>query len=169
MEERAERRSTRLRGFDYGRAGAYFVTVCTHERACILGEVKGDAVEPSWMGEIVQRCWDEIPAHYPTVEADAVIVMPNHLHGLLFFSAPVGATHASPGSPKLGSVVGSFKAAASAQINRQRETPGAPIWQRGFHEHVVRGDDDLSRIRRYIADNPAAWALDRENPLAWRG
>jgi REP element-mobilizing transposase RayT len=64
----------------------------------------------------------------------------------------------------LAAIVGSFKSAASRQINQLRDTPGAPVWQRGYYEHIIRNERSLDRIRGYILDNPARWAWDRENP-----
>jgi len=69
----------------------------------------------------------------------------------------------------LSTIVGSFKSASSRLINTLRGTPGAPLWQRGFYDHVVRNDDDLARIREYIATNPLRWSLDEENPAATQG
>ncbi|HEX8906129.1 MAG TPA: hypothetical protein VF771_14875, partial [Longimicrobiaceae bacterium] len=108
----------------------------------------------------------------PGVTTDAFVIMPNHIHGLIELTDVVGARHASPDSaaapvraPTLGAVVGSFKSAVTSRINAQRNTPGAPVWQRGFFERVLRNDDELLRARRYIVENPLKWHLDEENPL----
>ena len=69
-----------------------------------------------------------------------------------------------PGS--LAAMVQNFKSVSARRINASRGTPGAPVWQRNYYERVVRNDDELDRIRQYIADNPAQWAMDRENPMA---
>ena len=107
--------------------------------------------------------------------------MPNHVHGIIVIMAThdVGATHASPlqnddtpTQPRgpqrqsVASIVGSFKSAATNRINEHRGTPGAPVWQRNYFEHIIRDDESLNRIREYILNNPLQWALDRENPLA---
>jgi REP element-mobilizing transposase RayT len=83
MADRYHRRSIRLRGYDYTRSGAYYVTVCTHERAHSFGQVADGVMRNSPMGGIVQRCWDAIPEHMPMVVLDACIVMPNHMHGII--------------------------------------------------------------------------------------
>jgi len=103
---------------------------------------------------------------------DAFVIMPNHVHGILFLSpricasrtgeADVGAAHEPPSS--LSMIVGYFKMNAAKRINAHRNTSGARLWQRGFYERVVRNDDELFRIREYIASNPKSWASDRENP-----
>jgi REP element-mobilizing transposase RayT len=87
------RRSIRLGGYDYAQAGAYFVTICTHDRACLFGDVVDGVMCLNDAGRMVQSVWDELPVYYPGVETDAFVVMPNHVHGILVFvGAPlVGA------------------------------------------------------------------------------
>jgi REP element-mobilizing transposase RayT len=175
------RRSIRLKGYDYTRAGAYFVTICTKDRACLFGDVSDGVTRLNQMGHIVRQCWLAIPDHFPHVLLDEFVVMPNHVHGIIVIMAThiVGATHASPlqnddtptrprgPQPRsVASIVGSFKSAATKRINEHRGTPGAPVWQRDYFEHIIRNDESLNRIREYILNNPLQWALDRENPLA---
>jgi putative transposase len=114
---------------------------------------------------------------------DEFVVMPNHLHGIIFIEElDVGATGGSPfrSGPRrrsLGSFVSGFKSATTKQINALRQTPGVLVWQRNYYEHVIRNEQSLDRIREYIANNPARWDFDRENPAAikpepldvWRG
>ena len=101
--------------------------------------------------------------------------MPNHVHGIVVIGASVGAIHESPATTVriadrrrmlLSKVVGRFKMVSAKQINVQRDTPGVPVWQRNYYEHIVRDEESLNRIRQYIADNPAQWEFDRENPAA---
>ena len=184
--------SLRLPAYDYGRPGAYFITVCAHKRQCLFGDVIDTQVQLTGFGEIVRRCWSAIPVHFPGVAVDAFVVMPNHVHGILIIldALQVGAQHAVPlrtpeggharssapaPSPNLRafgqmaprslpSIVRAFKSASTRQINQARRTPGGQVWQRNFHEHVIRGEDDLRSIRRYIQENPQSWELDEENP-----
>ncbi len=86
MADRFHRRSIRLRGYDYTRAGAYYVTVCTHDRMPLFGDVVNGVMVPNAMGHIVQRCWDAIPDHMPMVVCDAFVVMPNHVHGIIMIT-----------------------------------------------------------------------------------
>jgi putative transposase len=145
------RRRLRLRYYDYASSGAYFVTVCTRDRRCTLGEAVQHRVLLSSVGEAVAACWIEIPIHHPSVQLDAFQVMPNHLHGILMLG--VGAGYIRP----LQTVVGTFKAAVTRRVGR-------PIWQRSYYERVIRGEDELDALREYIEQNPLRWALDRENP-----
>lgn len=169
------RRSIRLHGYDYTQAGAYFITICVHNRECLFGEVVDGEMRLNDAGRVVELCWQAIPEHFPHVELDAFVMMPNHLHGVVFITgATVGATHASPlqtpsapYGPRRGSIaaiVGSFKSAATKRINEQRATPGSPLWQRNYYEHIIRDENSLTSIRKYIVNNPLQWSMDRENP-----
>lgn len=172
------RRFIRLKGHDYAQAGAYFITIVARDRVCLFGEVADAEMHPNDAGRIVDRCWRDIPAHFPNFELDAFVVMPNHVHGIIVMvrDPPVGATHASPlpdtatpRGPKrqsLGAVVGSFKSAASKYINALYGNPDTTLWQRNYYEHVIREEESLNRIRQYILHNPVRWAFDRENPEA---
>jgi putative transposase len=182
---RRRRRSIRLKAYDYSTAGAYFVTVCTDGRACLFGDIVDNIVRLNPCGVIVSETWDALPAHYPHLSLDAFVVMPNHVHAIILFDdsddPPVGAGF-KPAPPSGGTVesgaglkpaptrhalpeiVRAFKTFSARRINDLRDTPGAPVWQRNYYEHVVRDETALNRIRQYIADNPARWADDPDNP-----
>lgn len=168
---RHRRRSIRLKGHDYSQAGAYFVTVCTQHQACLFGDVAHGEMWLNAAGRAVKQCWADMTRHFPHVELDEFVVMPNHVHGIVVIVDTVGAMHASPlpypASPKkrsIGAVVGSFKSAVTKHLNELRNTPGTSIWQRNYYEHVIRDDSSLGRIREYIMQNPLQWEYDRENP-----
>jgi len=174
------RRSTRLPGYDYAARGGYFVTLCTQARICLFGEIAGGEMRLNFLGEIVREEWFKSAVIRPRLRLDEAefVVMPNHIHGIIWIlreppSPSVGATGrsplASPRGPRPGSVaaiVAGFKSATTTLINRKRNTPGAPVWQRNFYEHIIRQGEPLEPIRRYILENPARWAFDRENPHA---
>ena len=169
------RRSTRLQHYDYRQPGAYFFTVCTLGRQCWLGEIKKDEFVPSTSGEIVLSTWDSLSERYPAVSADAFVVMPNHIHGVIIISTPddtnVGVQFIAPDpknqgvinhAPTLGECVRVFKAVSTRFIHQAGLN--AFGWQRNYYEHIVRDDAELGRIRKYILENPFRWALDEENP-----
>src|SRR6266516_4662040 len=81
------RRSIRLRGYDYSRAGAYFVTICTQHRDQLFGEVRDTKMEWNDAGAMVVQWWEELNRKFPNVDTDAFIVMPNHCHGILLLDA----------------------------------------------------------------------------------
>ncbi len=148
------RKSPRLASYDYSQPGVYFVTLCTHNGSCLFGDVGG----------IVETCWAGIPHHFPDVELDLHIVMPNHLHGLIRLTCNADRLAGGRACPTIHTVIGAFKSAATRQVNAMRNTPGVPLWQRTYYEHVIRTEPGLDRIREYIATNPAKWDLDEENP-----
>jgi len=168
-----QRRSMRLRDYDYASPGVYFVTICTHGGECLLGDVVGGYVQLNNCGQAVQACWGDLPKHYPHVRLDALVIMPNHVHGIIVLVDDTGAglrpapTRPAPAGTKrhgLPEIVCALKSFSARRINQLRNTPGQPVWQRNYYEHVVRDEDELYHIRRYIAENPLKWELDEENP-----
>ena len=141
------RNSLRLPEYDYHSAGAYFVTVCSRNRACLFGEIVEGRMRLNRTGQIVETCWRRIPSHLPSVTLDAFIVMPNHVHGIVLLNDR--ATQVSP----VRLVVGAFKACASRNA-------GVPPWQRGYFDRIIRDEPELALARRYVADNPLKWAID---------
>lgn len=79
------RRSIRLRGYEYTQSGAYFVTICTQNRDCLFGEIVKGIMDANDAGRMIQSVWDELPQHYPGVDVDAFVVMPNHIHGIILW------------------------------------------------------------------------------------
>ena len=168
-----QRRSIRLKGYDYSLPGAYFVTICTFERQPLFGEVVNGNLQLNQLGRTAQVCWLALSNHFPYIGLDVSVVMPNHIHGVLWIH-DVGARHAVPLPPKrfgksvagsLATVVRSYKSAVTRRIGQMRHTLGVPVWQRNYYEHIIRNDLELDRIRVYIQDNPAKWQEDGDNPL----
>lgn len=186
--QRHHRRSIRLKGYDYTQAGAYFVTLITHQRECILGEIVAEEMRASPLGEIAAACWDDLPHHFTNAALDAWVVMPNHLHGIVVITTEKSeasaqtvsrppdslAADASPLQPigtqsgSWGAIIQNFKSVAARKINQRRSTPGAPVWQRNYYERIIRNERELDATRRYIAQNPLRWALDKDNPQGGR-
>ena len=168
------RRSIRLPGYDYSQPGAYFITICTQGRICLLGDVADGVMVLNDAGRIVANCWKAVPCHFKWVELDEFVVMPNHLHGIINIvdagrgtacRAPTpGEQFGRPQADSLTTVIRSFKSAATNSINLARNSQGQRVWQRNYYEHVIRNDSDLNRIRHYISENPAKWSEDPDNP-----
>ncbi len=170
----------RLNGFDYTQAGYYFVTIVVKERECLLGEIVGEIMKLSDMGRIVAASWEWLGEQYSYVKLDEYIVMPNHVHGIIVIrdagngviaSHRRGDSRIAPTPPSqvqkrksLGRLVGAVKTVSAREVNLRRGTPGQPLWQRNYYEHVIRNEKSLAQIRQYIRDNPAKWASDREHP-----
>jgi putative transposase len=243
--QRHHRRSIRLKGYDYTQPGAYFITICTHGRECLFGEIIDGEMHLNEAGQIVVQTWQDLPNHVPNVQLDAFVVMPNHVHGIIIITdrtggigagfkparttmgpgsaadsgstpgpdsavgagstagpgsvgagsvgagsepAPTKTTTTAPGSAAgsgpvgagsepaptepaptrssygLPEIVRQFKTFSARRINELRGTPGTPVWQRNYYEHIIRNESSLNRIRQYIAENLARWDADQENP-----
>ena len=192
--EKPNRRSLRLKNYDYGRAGAYFVTVCVRKRLCLFGEIVEGQMNASPAGQMVAKAWDELRNHYAGIDVDSFILMPNHIHGIVVLNpssvgaAPCGRpsslTAPNPGQPRgvaptkdkrltLSDVVHRFKSWTTKLYSdgvKQRGWPAFPgqLWQRNYYEHVIRNDSDLQKVREYISTNPYTWDTDIENPARAR-
>ena len=114
-------------------------------------------------GELAEASWTRIPEHFAHVTLDEFVVMPNHVHGVLILEGE--ETSSTTRRRRLGTIIGSFKSAAAKAINERRGTSGSTVWHRSFYDHIIRNEDSLGRIRRYIQDNPARWQFDVENPM----
>jgi putative transposase len=172
--DNCRRRSLRLSTYDYTLAGAYFVTICTHERACLFGEIIDETMHSSGAGKMVNECWLAIRNTFPTVYIDEYVVMPNHVHGILILPGPGASvvsakTTAGTRYPSLGIVVGSFKSRSTVLYTHGVRQAAWPtfhqrLWQRNYYDRIIRDDQELARAREYIHNNPLQWSLDRENP-----
>ena len=157
------RRSIRLKGYDYSQSGAYFVTICTHNRGLLFEEEE--------VKKILDKEWLNTGGIRQNVILDEFVVMPNHLHGIIMIIQGVGAYCDTPlqnrfksPSKTVGAIIRGFKSTTTRQINLFHNTPGIPIWQRNYYDHIVRNEDEMNKIREYIRNNPLKWSLDRENP-----
>ncbi len=159
------RRSIRLKGYDYTRPGAYFITICTQHRRNILGEVIDGAMVLNPFGEIVLQAWHDLPNHYPHVVLDEFCIMPNHLHAIIVMTEPQQDADPEKKRHALPEVVRALKSFSARRINLLRGTPGIPVWQRNYFDRIVWTDRALFNIRRYICDNPLKWATDPDNPI----
>ncbi len=173
------RRSIRLRNWDYSSEGAYFVTICTHERELTLGHIENDRVILSQIGDIVAAEWTRTFEMRPNYRLDYSVVMPNHFHGIVVIAdrvsqQGVGATcgrpdqigaseikRNGPGISSLGSAIGGFKSAVTSRCRKLVCMPVLQVWQRNYHEHIIRNENELFRCREYIENNPLKWTLDR--------
>lgn len=168
-----QRRSLRLQEYDYAQNGAYFITICTHRKHDLFGEITSGKIRLNECGQIVVEEWLKTEVIRREIILDEYIVMPNHFHAIVIIQAacrgdwPVAPTSPRAHGPKpesLGALMVGFKSSVTKRINELRQTPGAPVWQRNYYEHVIRDENDLNSIREYIAYNPARWAEDEENP-----
>ena len=176
--DKHNRRSIRLKDHDYSAAGAYFVTLCTQNHACLLGEIIDKEVSLSPLGRIVAESWGWLKQQYSYVEQDAWVVMPNHLHGIILIkdvtgrgasrSALIsGGSRTAPTAEQrkpLGRLIGAFKTMSTKRINEILRTPGTVFLQRNYYEHVIPNETTLNAIREYIEANPSRLQDDPDNP-----
>jgi putative transposase len=174
-----QRRSIRLKGYDYTQAGAFFITICTQGRECLFGKINNGKMTLHELGRIVESCWVDIPNHFPNAGLDEFVIMPKRIHGIIVLNDTVGERHTVPlqpdtkrkhvkqfGKPVSGSIptiVRSFKSAATRHIYNLRESTGNPVWQRNHYEHIIRNENALHRISEYIINNPLNRQNDEQN------
>lgn len=171
------RKSLRLKDFDYSQPGAYFVTIVAHQRECLFAKIPWQdvaemdtftAIKLTAFGEAVLFTWGDLVNHVRGIELGPFVVMPNHVHGIIYIIETedgVGAGSVpAPGLRKvtLPEIVRQVKTHSGRRINALRGTPGAPVWQRNYYEHVIRNQKELQRIADYIMDNPRRWMEDPE-------
>lgn len=131
-----QRRFLRLPSYDYSRQGAYFVTVCTQGKQCLFGQIVDSTIVLNPFGEVVESVWKDIPFHFPEVNNEVFINMPNHIHGIIAISK-VGRAGSKPAPTKqypLSEIVRAFKTYSSRRINEFRVSQGTPVWQRSYYE-----------------------------------
>ena len=152
--ELPKRKQNRLTEYDYSTPHAYFITICTNNRRNLFwmntGAIIHDPkeVKLSKYGMIVDASIKEISKHYPAVSVDNYAIMPNHVHLLLQIHTDCGGR--SMIAPTISTVVRLMKGSVSKQV-------GFSVWQKGFHDHVVRNETDYQEIWKYIAGNPIKW------------
>ena len=190
MRDLNNRRSIRLKEYDYSHPGAYFVTICTRDRECLLGQIENADVVLSEAGKIAQSVWTRLPSRFPSVTLDEYVIMPNHIHGIILVGAQFIAPDSRGGMENrvytLGDIVRTYKATVTRIVRLRnnsatdRDSMKAGVmnhaptgttqfgWQRNYYEHVIRNEDDLADVREYIVGNPALWDKDENNPALVR-
>jgi REP element-mobilizing transposase RayT len=191
--KRHHRRSIRLRGYDYRQAGAYFTTFCTYQKELLFEDpVLCRVVETQWQRiprhfpHVRLDAWVVMPNHVHGIvvitddprRGEASRATDSHAEPVpeqmrrsfdemaSGDASPLPSRASGVAAGSLGAIIGNFKSVTARRINRLRRTPGLPVWQRNYYEHVVRNERALQAIRQYIADNPDRWAWDTYNPAA---
>lgn len=124
------------------------------------------------IGKLVYMWWNNISQKYQNVELDNHAIMPNHLHGIIIINddycrgevtSPLLRQTPKP-KPTLGKIIAYFKYQSTKHLNQMRKTPGIKLWQRNYYERIIRDEQELNRIRKYVIENPLKWDSDNENP-----
>lgn len=153
------RRRIRLQDFDYSKEGAYYITICTARRQPLLATIDQGCVSPTSNGQSVVERWKWLAVKFSRVRLDEFILMPDHVHGILWLAEPGrgGSSAAATRLTSLTQIVGAFKTMSARDINWRLKTPGNAVWERSFYERVIRNESELNRFRQYISDNPRRW------------
>lgn len=183
------RHSTRLKQYDYTASGAYFITLCTHQRECLFGEIVDGSMQLNPLGLVVEAHWQNLSKYHPRLRLDEFVVMPNHMHGILFLvnevdpavgagfgdhldgltdntlakPAPTDAALLTQGH-SISEIIRGFKTFSARQINQIRHIKGVPVWQRNYYDRIIRNEASLQQIRQYIQNNPLSWQQDQLHP-----
>ena len=168
------RNTNRIPRHNYSTPGQYFLTICTENRQQLFGTIKNDQMILNGVGNMINLWWQKTFEKYDHTLINEYIIMPNHIHGIMNI---VGAGSPRPDNnnndkiigcgnhtPTIGNIIAYFKYQTTKQINESHNTPGKKIWQRNYHDHIIRNDESLTNIRNYIVNNPATWQFDIENP-----
>ena len=180
-------RSARLQTWDYGRTGAYFITICTYQQTHYFGEIENGHMQLSAIGILADVFWHEIKGHNKNVELDVFAVMPNHVHGILLLNQNDGGDcgdrrdkaclvstkptittettktigqhrFQNQGKTTVSSIIGGYKSAVSKHAHRL----GYEFkWQSRFHDHIIRNHESYCRIEEYVVANAKNWVNDK--------
>ncbi len=151
-----KRKPTRLKGYDYSTPGAYFITICTKDRKELLSKIVGDDAhivpknQVSQYGLVCNKYINNINNKYENVTVDKYVIMPNHIHLIIFLR---GTMKASSPTKNIETIIRSFKTMVTKEI-------GYSIWQRSYHDHIIRDEKDYEKIWEYIDINPLKWEID---------
>lgn len=152
-----KRKANRLKEYDYSTPGAYFVTICTKDRKNLFWKHVGASIARpeditlSVQGEVVDKAVRNIPVYYPVISVDRYVIMPNHIHLLLQIHTDGDGNAMQASSVSI--VVQQMKGYVTKEL-------GYPIWQKLFHDHVIRNEEDYCKIWNYIVGNPMKWTED---------
>ncbi len=156
-----KRKHPRLKEYDYSTAGAYFITICTQNKKCLLSRIVGRGLAPAEnhytpYGQIAEKQLFALENRYPGVEVARYVIMPNHIHMILLIEE---ATAGASPRPTVMDVVCTYKSLTTRECKKVQ--PIEKLFQTSFYEHVIRGREDYDEIAKYIQENPAKWQLDK--------
>ncbi|WP_111611071.1 transposase [Algoriphagus yeomjeoni] len=189
-----QRKSIRLKGYDYSQAGLYFITICCQHRACLFGDVVDGKMILNAAGTMINTEWLKLPERFKNIELHEYVIMPNHFHGILeIVAATVGATlvvalnetvaqnygitQNQIGQPQgiaptktIGDMMDAFKSITTVEYIRGVKTLNwqpfvGKLWQRNYWEHIIRNEQSYQRISKYIINNPSKWSDDKFFPV----
>ena len=174
-----KRKHPRLKSYDYSEPGAYFITICTHNKQCLLSRVVGRGLAPAEVqytayGQIAREQLLRLESRYPNAKIDQYVIMPNHIHAIILLEEPAGANSIcaiAPGNrfglircaehhprPTIPDIVCAYKSLTTKACKKAQFV--GKLFQTSYYEHIIRGSEDYDQIAAYIANNPKQWELD---------
>ncbi len=149
-----KRKTPRLKEYDYSTPGAYFVTICTHNKKCLFGEIANGQMHLNNLGTIANREILNIEMHYQNIRMDKYVIMPNHIHFLIAITEPERINPFPTIKADIPNIAGKFKAGVTRIVgNAFMHSAKKPIWQRSYHDHIIRDEKDYRKIWEYIDTN----------------
>ncbi len=151
-----KRKCNRLKNYDYSQSGHYFITICTSDKQRVLCDIVGEglcalpSIKLTSIGEIVKQSIEYINNNYVGVSVDKFVIMPNHVHLIIAIQA---GGHGDP-PLQVYDIIGRFKSFTDSKYDNK-------LWQRSFHDHIIRDEDDYLKIWSYIDSNPQKWREDK--------
>ena len=158
-----QRKPTRLKNFNYSLVGYYFITICAHNHLELFGSISEEITILNKIGKIVEQKLHSITEIYnDAVIDDCYTIMPNHLHFILIINKP-NEEDTNRTKMYVSKIIQLFKSACTKEIRNEHNMSGK-IWQKSYYDRVIRTETELQNIRKYIAQNPLAWHLEKSTP-----
>lgn len=165
-----QRKKLRLANYDYTQSGYYFVTICTKDRKLLFGAVEDGCMQLSQIGVVVERVCLDLPNHNAHMTLIHYCIMPNHIHAIISIQQQ-GESISKNGLPE---IVRQLKTFSSRYINDERRRnglepfPTGGLWQRSYHDRIIRSQREFEKIYTYLDNNPLQWELDCHHPTNQR-
>jgi REP element-mobilizing transposase RayT len=169
MKDFPQRKPTRLQNFNYSEYRVYYVTICTKDRNSFFGGIINKKMKLSKIGKVAEKCWLEIPDHFLEIELMDFVIMPDHLHGILKIQRSNkrnshGCSLQPRNHQRLPVIIGSFKSSVT-RIVKQLDGYEYFAWQKSYHDRIIRNNDELKTITKYIKTNPLTWSPDEHTDI----
>jgi putative transposase len=167
------RKSIRLKGYDYAQAGLYFITICCQNKIHRFGHIENATMNLNEFGTVAYNEWIKLSERFPNIQLDVFQIMPNHMHGIIELNVRAGFTPAPNNldigasarvAPTVGDIVGAYKSLVAngcLDIYKSKNKTMGKLWQRNYYEHIIRNEKAYHNISEYIIANPVKWQDDK--------
>lgn len=159
--DKSQRKTIRLKNYDYTQNGLYFITICVQERLCLFGNIVDNSMLLNQAGRMLEYWYKELESHFSNVICLDYVIMPNHIHFIIQINSSLNNLQYS-----LFDIIQRFKSITTSEyIKKVRNDNWKPfhkkLWQRSYYEHIIRNEDDYLSIAEYIENNPLNWQKDK--------